>query len=55
MADTDRVVIVRGGVKGFAQDITIGHHHLVADEPTSAGGTDRGPDAYQMIAAALGT
>ncbi len=27
MADTDRVVIVRGGGKGFAQDITIGHHH----------------------------
>jgi putative redox protein len=53
MAD-DRVVIVRGGTQGFAQDITIGRHHLVADEPVSAGGTDRGPDAYQLIAAALG-
>jgi len=55
MADTDKVVIVRGGAKGFAQDITIGHHHLIADEPASVGGADRGPDAYQLIAAALGT
>lgn len=55
MAETDTVVIVRGGMHGFAQDITIGPHHLVADEPASAGGTDRGPDAYQLIAAALGT
>ena len=50
-----RVVIVRGGGQGFVQDITIGPHHLTADEPVSAGGTDRGPDAYQLIAAALGS
>jgi hypothetical protein len=50
-----RVVIVRGGAAGFAQDITIGPHHIVVDEPASAGGTDRGPDAYQLIAAALGS
>lgn len=55
MVESDKVVIVRGGGQGFAQDITIGRHHLVADEPESAGGTDRGPDAYQLIAAALGT
>jgi hypothetical protein len=50
-----RIVIVRGGAQGFAQSITIGPHHLTADEPVSAGGTDRGPDAYQLIAAALGS
>ena len=50
-----RVVIVRGGAQGFTQSITIGPHHLTADEPVSAGGTDRGPDAYQLIAAALGS
>jgi putative redox protein len=54
MTETGRVVIVRGGTQGFAQDITIGPHHLTADEPVSFGGTDRGPDAYQLIAAALG-
>jgi len=50
-----RVVIVRGGAQGLAQSITIGPHHLTADEPVSSGGTDRGPDAYQLIAAALGS
>jgi putative redox protein len=50
-----RVVIVRGGAQGFAQSITIGPHHLTADEAVSVGGTDRGPDAYQLIAAALGS
>ena len=50
-----RVVIVRRGAQGFAQSITIGPHHLIADEPVSSGGTDRGPDAYQLIAAALGS
>ena len=55
MTQADNVVIVRGGAQGFAQDISIGRHHLVADEPASVGGTDRGPDAYQLIAAALGS
>ena len=36
-------------------EVTIGTHHLIVDEPVSSGGTDRGPDAYQLIAAALGT
>lgn len=55
MAETDKLVIVRGGAKDFAQDVTIGSHRLIVDEPVSAGGTGRGPDAYQLIAAALGT
>ena len=54
MTETGRVVIVRGGAQGFTQDITIGPHHLTVDEPATAGGTDGGPDAYQLIAAALG-
>jgi len=55
MTETGRVVTVRGGAQGFAQDITIGPHHLTVDEPATSGGIDRGPDAYQLIAAALGT
>lgn len=40
---------------GFRQDVTIGgKHQLVADEPTSVGGTDLGPSPYQLLAAALG-
>ena len=48
------VVVVRGGAKGFAQEITAGRHRLIADEPVSAGGADRGPGPYDLLLAALG-
>jgi len=48
------VVVVRGGAEGFAQEITAGRHRLVADEPASSGGTDRGPNPYDLLLAALG-
>jgi putative redox protein len=46
-------VIVRSG-PGLAQEIAIGRHRLVADEPVAAGGTDAGPDPYALLLAALG-
>lgn len=49
------VVVVRGSARGFAQEITAGRHHLRADEPTSAGGTDTGPGPYDLLLAALGS
>jgi len=48
------VVVVRGGTEGFAQEITAGRHHLIADEPVSAGGTDLGPGPYELLLSALG-
>jgi putative redox protein len=48
-----RVVVVRGG-QGFVQEITAGRHRLIADEPASSGGTDRGPDPYDLLLASLG-
>lgn len=39
---------------GFLQDIAVGPHHLQADEPASAGGTDRGMTPYNLLSAALG-
>ncbi|MEM7711097.1 MAG: bifunctional alpha/beta hydrolase/OsmC family protein [Pseudomonadota bacterium] len=41
---------------GFAQDVIAagGKHHIVADEPVSYGGTDRGLTPYQLLAASLG-
>src|SRR5690348_14573978 len=47
-------VTVRGGTTGFAQEIAVGPHRLAADEPTAAGGTDRGPNPYDLLLAALG-
>ena len=55
MPEAEGVVVVRGGARGFVQEITAGRHHLVADEPTSAGGTDRGPGPYDLLLAALGS
>ncbi len=49
------VVVVRGSARGFVQEITAGRHHLVADEPVSAGGNDRGPGPYDLLLAALGS
>jgi putative redox protein len=41
--------------EGFLQDIMAGPtHQLVADEPESFGGTDRGPTPYGLVSAGLG-
>jgi putative redox protein len=38
----------------FEQEISVGPHRLVADEPVSAGGADKGPGPYDLLLAALG-
>ena len=48
-------VVVSGSGLGLAQEICIGRHRLVGDEPVSAGGTDTGPNPYDLLLAALGT
>jgi len=48
-------VIVHGTAAGFAQQIEIGPHRLVADEPVSYGGTDTGASPYDLLLAALGS
>jgi putative redox protein len=52
---TPRNVVVYGDAEGFAQEVLIGPHRLVADEPTDMGGTDEGPTPYDLLLAALGT
>lgn len=47
-------VIVRSD-SGLRQEVTVGRHALVADEPKAAGGTDAGPDPYALLLAALGS
>src|SRR5256886_16887830 len=47
-------VVVHGGADSFKQEITVGEHGLVADEPVSAGGGDAGPDPYNYLLISLG-
>ena len=49
------VRVSEGDPEGFLQDVMAGpQHHLVADEPESHGGTDRGPTPYGLVSAGLG-
>ena len=38
----------------FTQEVETGKHTLLADEPESYGGSDRGPGPYEYLLAALG-
>ncbi|MEO1009240.1 MAG: OsmC family protein [Planctomycetota bacterium] len=53
MAD-DNAVRVRIGRDHFRTEIHAGPHEMAADEPESLGGTDTGPDPYQLLLASLG-
>ena len=48
------VVTVHGGPEGLSQEILIGRHRLVADEPVDGGGADKGANPYDLLLAALG-
>ena len=56
-ADTvpDGTVRVREtGAGRFQQEMRVGAHRLLADEPVSSGGLDTGPDPYSYLLSALG-
>lgn len=50
----DGQVLVETKDGNFAQWVTAGHHHWVADEPKAVGGDDAGPSPYDMLLGALG-
>ena len=53
--DGPRAVVVRETrTSKLQQDITLGPHHITADEPLSVGGQDTGPGPYDLLLAALG-
>src|SRR5207245_7555731 len=47
-------VVMRGSAREFLQDVVSGKHHLRADEPASAGGSDSAPGPYDYLLIALG-
>jgi putative redox protein len=48
------VRVVEAGQGQFAQEIYAGRHRLRADEPLASGGTDSGPNPYELLLSALG-
>lgn len=38
----------------YTQEVNIGTHHFIADEPIAKGGNDQGPSPYEFLLAALG-
>ena len=49
-----RNITVNSGSPAYVQNISIGPHALLADEPPEAGGADTGPNPYEFVMAALG-
>jgi uncharacterized OsmC-like protein/pimeloyl-ACP methyl ester carboxylesterase len=49
-----QVVVQETGTGKFRNTVAIGPHHLLADEPHSAGGDDTGPGPYDFLLTALG-
>ncbi len=45
---------MHGSARSFRQEIVVGKHGLVGDEPVSAGGGGAGPDPYDYLLTALG-
>jgi uncharacterized OsmC-like protein/alpha/beta superfamily hydrolase len=47
-------VLVQGSAAGYANVVQAGPHLLRADEPSSVGGADSGPNPYDLLLAGLG-
>ena len=48
-------VVARTWSDGFYTEVAAGDHALVADEPASVGGSNRGPSPYELLSASLAT
>ncbi len=50
------VRVTEASPEGFVQSVANGpHHFLISDEPEDVGGTNRGPNPYALLKAALGS
>ena len=52
--DAKTVVVRETGQGRFQQEITVGVHRFLADEPVEVGGLDSGPGPYDLLLAGLG-
>ena len=49
-----RNIVVNSGFPAYVQNISIGSHQLLADEPPESGGADAGPNPYELVMAGSG-
>jgi len=54
MANSGQARVVARTGEGLRTEVSSGGHTMIADEPTSLGGTDAGPTPYDYLLAALG-
>ncbi len=54
MSEDRKEVVVRGDGGGLYHEVFVGSHRLSADEPPHLGGSDRGPNPYDLLLASLG-
>ncbi len=54
MSEDRNEVVVRGDGEGLHHEVFVGSHRLAADEPPESGGSDRGPNPYDLLLASLG-
>lgn len=52
--DDDAVIVSESGAGKYQQDVQIGPHHLLADEPVAVGGGNTGPTPYDFLSIGLG-
>jgi len=50
-----KIVHVHLGDENYKTVLNAGDHEIIADEPESAGGKDKGPDPYDLLLMSLGT
>ncbi len=48
-----RSVVVEAGRLRYVQSVSVGSHLLQGDEPVSAGGSDIGPNPYELLLASM--
>ena len=53
--DHDNVMVRETRTAGpFQNEVSVGKHRFLSDEPASVGGDDSGPDPYELVTAGLG-
>ena len=48
------VIVRENGQGGYQQEVIVGEHRLLADEPVDVGGADTGPAPLEFVMAGLG-